>query len=224
MVKTNKIHNPFEIRDCALAAIATGQKAQNLRELLQSIRSVVPGSIVYHFWAGKLRPRFDDPEFNNDFAAWARHALHDKLLAERLGMIDPTMFEGVEPLRQELIDIIEERLDETERIPWSDPDQQFHFITSQIVVFGSQRVIREPRELVTVVPSMTSGSIFYHFIDARRRTFGHMDDFRAWLYGFNDRYHDLIDLLAAVDPFFSSLPELRRQLSALFEEYFGGNA
>ncbi|MDD3642361.1 MAG: DUF5752 family protein, partial [Candidatus Krumholzibacteria bacterium] len=88
-MKTKKMHNPFEIRDCAVAAIATGRKAQNLRELLQSIRTVVPGSIVYHFWAGKLHPRFDDPEFNNDFAAWARHALHDKLLAERLGMIDP---------------------------------------------------------------------------------------------------------------------------------------
>lgn len=223
-MKAKKIHNPFEIRDCALAAVATGQKAQNLRELLQSIRAVVPGSIVYHFWAGKLRPRFDDPEFNNDFAAWARHALHDKLLAERLGMIDPTTFDGVEPLRQELVDIIEERLDESERIPWSDPDQQFHFITSQIVVFGAHRTICEADELVTAVPSMTSSSIFYHFIDARRRTFGHMDDFRAWLYGFNDRYRDLCDLLAAVDPFFSSLPELRRQLTELFRDYFGGES
>lgn len=221
-MKNNRLHNPFEIRDCALAAIATGQKAQNLRELLQSIRTVVPGSLVYHFWAGKLRPRFDDPEFNNDFAAWARHALHDKLLAERLGMIDPSTFDGVEPLRQEMIDIIEERLDETERIPWSEADQQFHFITSQIVVFGAQKAIRRPKELVTAVPVMTPSSIFYHFIDARRRTFGHMDDFRAWLYGFEDRYRDLCDLLAGIDPFFSSLSELRQQLGGLFRDYFGG--
>ena len=93
MPKKKITHEPFEIKDCALAAVATGQKAQNLRELRDNIETVVPGSIAYHFWAGKLRPRFDDPEFNNDFAAWSRHALHDKVLAERLGMLDPTSFD-----------------------------------------------------------------------------------------------------------------------------------
>lgn len=212
---------PFEVKDCALSALATGQKAQNLRELRDNIKTVMPGSLVYHFWAGKLRPRFDDPEFNNDFASWARHALHDKILAERLGMIDPTTFTGVEDLRQELLDIIEERLDETEYISWCDRDQAFFFITSHIVIFNTERVITDPAELVSVVPSLTSGSVFYHFIDARRRTFGHMDDFRAWLYGFEDRYRDLCDLLATIDPFFSNLPELREQLTMLFAEYFG---
>jgi len=221
MSKKKITRQPFEIKDCALAAIATGQKAQNLRELRNNLDSVVPGSIVYHFWAGKLRPRFDDPEFNNDFASWARHALHDKILAERLGMIDPTSFDRFEDMKQELLDIIEERLDESEHVPWATGDQQFYFITSQIVVFSSRRTIVEPVELVSVVPEMTSSSIFYHFIDARRRTFGHLDDFRAWLYGFEDRYHDLCDILSNVDPFFSTLPELRDQLGGIFREYFG---
>ncbi len=213
-------HQPFEVKDCALSALATGQKAQNLRELRDNIRTVMPGSLVYHFWAGKLRPRFDDPEFNNDFASWARHALHDKILAERLGMIDPTTFSSDEELRQELLDIIEERLDEVEYVAWCDRDQAFYFITSHIVIFDTKRVIYEPSELVSVIPSLNSGSVFYHFIDARRRTFGHMDDFRAWLYGFEDSYRDLCDLLSTIDPFFSTLPELRDQLSVLFSEYF----
>lgn len=221
MPKKKITHEPFEIKDCALSAIATGQKAQNLRELRDNIETVVPGSIAYHFWAGKLRPRFDDPEFNNDFASWARHALHDKVLAERLGMLDPTSFDRFEDMKQELLDIIEERLDESEQIPWARTDQQFYFITSQIVVFSARKTIVDPAELVSIVPEMTSNSIFYHFIDARRRTFGHLDDFRAWLFGFEDRYRDLCDILSSIDPFFSTLPELRQQLGDVFSDYFG---
>lgn len=221
----NKItHEPFDIKDCALAAIATGQKAQNLKELRDIIRSVVPGSIYYHFWGGLLRPRFDEPEYNNDFASWVRHSLHDKSLAERLSMIHPTEFPDLEDLRRELLDTIEERLDTSDYFLWSEPDRQFHFITSQIVVFDTHKVISEPRELVAVMPSMTASSIFYHFIDARRRTFGNMDDFSAWLYGFKDRCTDLCRLLSSVDPFFSSLSELRNQLTNLVTEYFREHA
>ncbi len=221
MTKNEITHEPFEIKDCALAAIATGQKAQNLKELRDCIETVVPGCIAYHFWAGKLRPRFDDPEFNNDFAAWASHALHDKVLAERLGMIDPTSFDRREDMKQELLDIIEERLDENEHIPWTSADQQFYFITSQIVIFSARKTIVKPDELVSVVPEMTSSSIFYHFIDARRRTFGHIDDFRAWLYGFEDGYRDLCDILSNVGPFFSTLAQLGEPLCDIFIDYFG---
>ena len=111
-------------------------------------------------------------------------------------------------------------MDELETIPWSRSDAEFHFITSQIVVFDTRRVIKRPRELVTVVPSMSRSSIFYHFIDARRRTFGNIDDFRSWLYGFEDRFRDLCDLLGSVDPYFGTLTELRDQLAGIFSDYF----
>lgn len=212
----------FEIRDCSLSSLATGKKAQNLKELRYNIISAPPGSIYYHFWGGLLKPRFDDPEYNNDFASWTRHSLHDGTLAERLSMIDPTEFPDIEDLREEIIEIIEDRLDEIEHIPWCKSDQQFHFITSQIVIFDTHKVLNKAEELVTAVPAMSSGSIFYHFIDARRRTSGHMDDFRAWLYGFNKEYTDLCDSLSLIDPFFSTLPELRKQLTEIFTDHFKG--
>ncbi len=211
---------PFKVKDCALAALATGKSAQNLKELRDIIETVLPGSIYYHFWGGQLKPRFDDPEYHNDFASWARHALHDGILAEQLGMIDPTHLPDLEDMRRELVDTIEERLDTSEHIPWAPPDQKFHFITSQIVVFDTDNTIEQPIELVEAVPRMTSSSIFYHFIDARRRTFGNIDDFSAWLYGFEDRYVNLCRKLGEMDPFFYSLTELREQLSNLFRIYF----
>ncbi len=218
----NTVRSDFEIRDCSLSSLATGKKAQNLKELRYNLMSSLPGSIYYHFWGGLLKPRFDDPEYNNDFASWTRHALHDGALAERLGVIDPTEFPDIEDLREEIIEVIEDRMDESEYIPWCKPDQQFHFITSQIIIFDTHKSISKPEELVTAVPAMSSGSIFYHFIDARRRTFGNMDDFRAWLYGFEGEYTDLCDLLSLIDPFFSTLPALREQLTELFTDYFKG--
>jgi hypothetical protein len=220
MGKQKNKRTPFNVKDCALAALATGKSAQNLKELRDNVESVLPGSIYYHFWGGQLKPRFDDPEYHNDFASWARHALHDGILAEQLGMIDPIHHPDLEELRRELIDTIEERLDTIEYIPWAPPDQKFHFITSQIVVFDTKHTIEKPLELVNTIPNMTSSSIFYHFIDARRRTFGNMDDFSAWLYGFEDRYVELCRRLGALDPFFCSLTELRNQLSQLFRIYF----
>jgi hypothetical protein len=212
---------PFIAKDCALVGIATGMRAQNLRELRDNLLRIHPGSIYYHFWGALLRPRFDDPQYNNDFAVWCHYALHDDPIAERLAIIDPTDFEDLEALRQELVDVIEERLEEIERIPWSDRDRQFHFLRSQIVVFDTGIQIDKPEGLVEAVPRLPVGSIFYHFIDGRRREPKGIGDFRAWLDGFGDEYSDLHDRLAAIDPYFASLTNLRKELAGVFKSYFG---
>ncbi len=214
---------PFRIRDCALIPLATGLKAQNLKELRDLLQDVDAGCVYYAFWGGLLKPGFENPEYANDFAAWAHRSLHDDVLAEKLGVIDPTEFENLEALRRELLDVIEEHLDTIEAIAWTRRDQQFNFITSQIVVFDAQREITEPRELSALVGQLSSSSVFYHFIDARRRTEESMDDFRVWLNGFGDRFSDLQEQLAEVDPYFSTLVELRQRLASLFEGYFIAN-
>ena len=212
---------PFNVKDCALLVIATGKSAQNLRELRDNLITIDPGSIYYHFWGTLLRPRFDDPEYNNDFAAWVRHYLHDAILAERLGVVDPSEFDEIDDLRHELIDLIEERLDESELILWTKADQQFYFLRSQIVVFDTRKSIQIPEKLVDIIPQLSIGSVFYHFIDAKRRTPEKRDDFRAWLSGFGETYSDLIEELAAIDPYFSSLTDLRHRLSFILQNLLG---
>ena len=220
-MKVEPTAEPFNIKDCALLVIATGKSAQNLRELRDNLITIDPGSIYYHFWGTLLRPRFDDPEYNNDFAAWVRHNLHDGILAERLGVVDPSEFNEIDDLRHELIDLIEERLDESEVVLWTKADQQFYFLRSQIVVFDTRKSIYTPEELVNIIPQLSIGSIFYHFIDAKRRTPEKRDDFRAWLSGFGETYADIIEELGAIDPFFSSLTQLRRMLSLIFQNMLG---
>jgi hypothetical protein len=169
----------FAVKDCALIALATGTRAQTLRGLHDNLLDCHPGSIYYHFWGGLLYSRFEQREYNNDFAAWATHALHDKILAERLGVLDPTAFGDIEDLRRELIDILEQRLDEREYPVWAHPDQQFEFLRSQIVVFDTGKRLVRPEELTALLPQFSAGSIFYHFIDARRRLSAGDDDFRG---------------------------------------------
>jgi len=216
----------FAIKDCALAAIATGARASDLGEFIQSMQTIHPGSIYYHFWGGLLRPRFDNREYHNDFSSWASsaHGLHDETLAERLSAIDPTEFSDLEDLRTELIDVAEARLYESVRLRYTTADSAFQFIRSQIVVFDTHRVIENPLELSNALPYISISSIFYHFIDARRRTDESLDDFRLWLMGFGDEHAHLIDLLAELDPYFTSLAELRQQLIRIFSTYFGGDA
>jgi len=210
----------FEVKDCVLIAIATGRRALNLRELREHILTVEADCLYHHFLGGRLRPRFDDPEYNNDFAAWASRGLHDEKLAERLSVLDPFV-DDMENLRLSLVDIIEDRLDETEYLMLSRTDNQFYFITSKLVIFDTNLRLREPNELTTAVPQMSIGSIFYHFIDARRRTPDGLDDFRTWLKGYGSIHEKLCDQLATVDPFFPTLTQLRDQFTEIFSDYFG---
>ena len=103
---------PFSVKDCALLTIATGKKAQNLKEMRDHLLNIHIGSIYHHFWGGLMRPGFHEPEYNNDFAKWVHDALQDHILAERLSVVNPAAFADLESLREALLEVIEQRLDE----------------------------------------------------------------------------------------------------------------
>lgn len=208
---------PFIVKDCALISIATGNEAQNLRELSDRVKSVHPGCIYYHFWGGMLRSSFDEPEYQNDFAAWAWRSLHDSQLAERLAIIDPSHYRNIEDLRREVVDVVDERLAESECVPWSRSGQRFKFIRSQIVVFDTGIRINHPREMAERISRMSLGSIFYHFIDARRRTSQGKCDFTEWLQDVEDVVCEkLIKRFNCIDPYFTTLAALRHELETVF--------
>lgn len=211
---------PFAIKDCALIALATGRKARLLQEFRRDLLEVETTSLYHHFWGGLLLPRFEEREYNNDFAAWVRHGIHDSVLAEQLAAVNPVDYPDLEALRQKLIDLIDTRLEEVDYLYWIKASQQFEFVSSQIVVLKTNFTLCQPEELARVLPSLSTGSIFYHFIDARRRTPNAQDDFSEWLVAFGDEYADLREQLGAIDPYFGSLGELREQLAVLVTQYF----
>jgi len=211
--------DPFAVKDCALIAVATGEYVQTLRELKEKLAAIPTGCIYYHFWGGLLRARFDDPEYQNDFAIWSWRSLHDKTLAERLAVIDPTDFGDLNELRRELIEVIEERLDENELLAWVIPSHGFHFVRSQIVVFDTGRRFSTIDELSTHIVHMSPGTIFYHMIDARRRTPHFKNDFSEWIMGLEEEHQELASRIAGIDPYFTTLRELRDELERVFTAY-----
>ncbi len=215
---------PFVIRDCALVTMAVGVKAQSLREFRDGILKVPQDSIYHHFWGRLLQPQFDEPEFNNDFAAWARHGLHEKALAEKLAVVDPVRIKSIDDLRAELVEIIEERLDKSEYVPVSRADQQFHFLKSQIIIFDTGQRVSDPSEFGTAVKSMTPSSIFYHFVDARRRNPEGIDDFSFWLREKGTECDDLCRRLSTIDLYFSSLKRIRWLLADIFDRWGEGRS
>ena len=212
----------FNIMDCAIIAIATGEKAQSLRELRDKIKTAHPGCLYFHFWAGLLRPWFIDLEFQNDFAIWTSRNLHDAKISEQLSLVDPNEFTDLEDLRKEIIEIIEQRLYELDYVPTVKIGEEFQFIRSQTVVFETGVSLSEPRKFNDIISNLSVGSIFYHFIDSRRRTPESKSDFSLWLRSFGDKYKGLSDGLDKIDPYFTTLSELRLIIKKFFHDYFEG--
>jgi len=210
------------IKDCALVAIATGRRARDLQELRDGVADAVVDCIYYHFWGGLLRPTFDDPRYHNGFAVWADHALHNKALAERLSVIDPKDHPDTNDLRTRVLQIIDSELQKGDDLVRAPEGSPFDFIRSQIVVFSTSRSLDDPSELTAALEKMTRTSVFYHFVDARRRTPAAVDDFTTWLNDIDrDGYTRLTEKLAGIDPYFVTLAETRETLAKTFGDHFG---
>ncbi len=209
----------FSIKDCALIAIATGRRAYTLTELRNHIRDVGIDSIYHHFWGGLLGVSFEESEFNNDFAVWCRKHLHEPALGEQLSVIDPVEHKNLEDLRIEVLDVIDSRLDESDASHFLRAARPFDFLRSLLVIFDTGKKVIRPEDLPSVLPELTTGSIFYHFIDARRRLEDGSDDFRFWLSGFGEEYDVLRRKLGGIDPFFSSLSQVQEELTQVCKRH-----
>lgn len=205
--------NKFYFKDCALSTISTGERAETLKELHEKVSTIHVSSIYHHFWGTRLSHLYETQEYLNDFAMWSFQKIHDQTLAERLSVIDPTEYGDIEELRKAVLFAIKTRLEEI-----SDVGQghSFYFARSKIIIFETPFVISKPEEFLQVLPNLPASSIFYHFIDAHRRTPNGQNDFSAWLEGFSGKYEGLIQKLSDIDFYFCSLTELQKKINHLF--------
>ncbi|HEX9190754.1 MAG TPA: DUF5752 family protein, partial [Candidatus Deferrimicrobiaceae bacterium] len=154
----------------------------------------------------------------NDFAVWAKLYLGDRVLAERLGILDPYAFRSLEELRAATLEVIDERLSESAMVPWARPGDEFFFLEATTVVFDAGIRITHPARLGAYIRKMTNGSVYFHFLEARRRPPFGRDDFTAWLLEDEEANRPYIQALASVDFYFHSLPDLRRELARVITE------
>lgn len=205
--------DPFIVRDCALLTRMSGiPEAANLRELRERVAVCSENVLYHHFCETLLRPSFDYPDYHNDFAVWSKLYLDDRVLAERLGILDPFTLTSMEALRSKMLDIIDERLSEVPVIRSVSKGSEFFFLEATTVIFETGDIIEDPSQLLPVVENMTSGSIFYHFVEARRRTPDGKDDFSEWAAAFEESGAAYEEILSSIDFSFLTLAEIKRVL------------
>ena len=210
---------PFEVKDCALLARMSGlPPAFNLRELRERIAVCGVNVLFHHFCETTLRGTFDNPDYRNDFAVWSKLYLGDRVLAERLGILDPYAFPSLEGLRAATLEVIDERLSELTMIPWARPGDEFFFSEATTVVFSAGIRITQPARLGAFIRKMTNGSVYFHFLEARRRPPLGRDDFTSWLMEAEEANRPYIQALASIDFYFHSLPHLRRELGRVLHD------
>jgi hypothetical protein len=210
---------PFEVKDCALLTRMSGlPPAANLRELRDRIAACSENVLFHHYCETPLRATFDNPDYRNDFAVWAKLYLGDRVVAERLGILDPYAFPSLDGLRAATLEVIDERLAESPMVPWARPGDEFYCMEATTVVFDTGIRIAQPSRLSAFIRKMTNGSMYFHFLEARRRPPWGKDDFTAWLMEDGDRYRPYIDALASIDFYFQSLTHLRREIARVLSE------
>ncbi len=213
---------PFEVKDCALLIRMSGlAPASNLRELRDRIAVCSGNALFHHYCETTLRTTFDNPDYRNDFAVWAKLYLGDRVLAERLGILDPYAFHTMGELRAATLEVIDERLGELTMVPWARPGDELFFMESTTVVFDTGIRIANPSRLGATIRKMTNSSVYFHFLEARRRPPMQVDDFTSWLMDCGEEYRPYIDAVSSIDFYFNSLGFLRRELARVLASVKG---
>jgi Family of unknown function (DUF5752) len=210
---TGSAQGSFQIKDCALITRMAGiSSVMNLRELHERLQVCPLESLYHHFCETQIRASFDDPEFRNDFAIWASRHLGDRVLAERLGMLNPYASENLLALQERLFDIVEVRISENPQAAWYPANEEFRFMQAATVIFDTGQTLASAADLLAAIPQLSASSVYYHFVEARRRTAGRLDDFSAWLKDLAEETTELERSFAGIDFYFLSLRELKRAL------------
>ena len=76
----------------------------------------------------------------------------------------------------------------------------------------------DPGELAALIPTLPTGSVFFHFIEARRRPPVLVDDFSAWLESWGPEYEGVRRGLAEIDTYLWTLRELRDHIARCFAD------
>ncbi|MBZ5630164.1 MAG: DUF5752 family protein [Acidobacteriia bacterium] len=172
---------PFYFSSAAHLLRIGRERATNLSELLEALRTCPNDSIFQHTFQTLQEHHFIREGFSNDFAHWAFAACNEVGLAERLAAIDVREFTSIPDLRGRLVAIVEEYLKRNPRARERAALEEFYFCASDTVVIPTPFVARNLREFIDSLRKVSIHSIHYHFIEARLRLKLNSNDFSLWL-------------------------------------------
>jgi len=211
---------PFYFNSASHLMRIGGERAGNLQELLDAIRTCSDASIFQHTFQTLEEHHFILAGFSNDFSHWAFAACNEVELAERLAAIDIREFVSISALRERLVHVIESYLQKNPRAGTRIAMEPLYLMAADLVVVPTPFVARNLEEFAGCLRKVSIHSIYYHFIDARLRLKLNTNDFSVWL----ERDLDLqatARRLNQIDIYTSSLEDVRQSILTAIDSEIG---
>jgi len=205
---------PFHFLTTMHLTLLTNRRARDLAELLEHLR-VVPGSVIYfHTHHFLVQHQYLSPEPPNDFAYWVTNILQEDQLGERLAAIDIIQFRTIRALRERLIQVIGEYLEERGDLRVAPPGEEFQFREAASFIVSTRLLAHNLREFADCVERVGLGSLSFHFFDARLHLERGENDFSEWLKTTHGE-PELARQIARLDPYTYTLDGLRKEVVRL---------
>jgi len=195
-----------------------GQEAEDEKRLVELLEEVPLDSIYFHTHSNFLRHSHLERAYPNDFAQWVAMEVRDRLLAERLAVIDPFDFKGLEALREELISVIDDHLSRAAIVPRVIFGEPFYFNQSRILQVPTDLEVGTLLEFRQALSVVDVSAIYFHMFEARHRLEHEKSDFSAWIQE-SLGLPDLAGRLRAINPYLGSLERLRSALLTACDEF-----
>ncbi|HET6781512.1 MAG TPA: DUF5752 family protein [bacterium] len=159
---------PFEFMACIGLRQMLGRSAWDERELLEGIQEAPADSIYFHTTNAFLRSRYISAPYTNDFATWAAIQVGDRVLGERLAVVDPFAFNDVEGLRGELVSIVDDHLRGLQMVPRIVYGEPFHFMRSTIIAVPTGLRAHTLVEFSAALRRVDLSVVYYHIFEPVR--------------------------------------------------------
>jgi len=203
--------SPFHFNTAASLLRIGRERPANLSELLEALRVVPDESIFQHTFRTLQEHHFIREGFSNDFAQWAFADCNEVGLAERLSGLDVREFTSLASLRERIIKIVEDYIQQNPRSRDRAALEPFYFCASDTLVIPTELHANNLEEFIDGIEKVSLHSIHYHFIEARLRLKLTSNDFSVWL----ERelgMPALAERLNRIDIYTSTLQDVRRQI------------
>lgn len=212
-----KADQSFRFIGCSELREILGKEAENEKRLVELLEEVPLDSVYYHTHSYFLRHSYLEQVYPNDFAQWVAMEVRDHVLGERLAVVDPFEFKGLEPLREELISVVDDHLSRTPIVPRVIFGQPFHFNQSRILEVPTGLEVWTLQEFRNALSDVDVSAIYFHMFEARHRLTRVESDFSAWIRQ-SLGMPELAEKLRAINPYLGSLERLRSALLTICDE------
>lgn len=212
--------SPFRFVGCLELREMLGRKAADVQELMTVIENAPVDSIYYHTHSYFLRNEYAPTLFPSDFATWAAVSVRDRVLSERLGMIDPFEFKDVESLRAQIVSTIDDHLKTLWNVPRLIHGEPFEFIRSHIIEVDLEVSAGSLKEFRDRLSTVDRSALFNHICEAKIRKGRRSGDFVAWI----ESEHGLglpklAEQVAAIQPLGLTLEGIRARILGILDAW-----